>query len=184
MSESKASFTQLLLAGVLSGGFMAAIFGFLAQEYVTTVEEQIRSDFQRELDVFRSNRSWKEQSLSELMGPINMQLRRTKLAFLRWDDLNLYLEAKIMKEGNETVRNLLLAKGHLIPGSLMKCASRLIEHYDAWLEKFEKKRASENPDLSTKFIFVGPDGYPFPSECDDAFRSKFDEFRNELYSEG
>ena len=43
-----------------------------------------------------------------------MQLERTKRAFARWNGKNLYLEAKIVREGNVTIRDLILTKGHLI----------------------------------------------------------------------
>ena len=181
MGEETKSFRQLLLAGLLSGSVIAGVLGFVLNEQTTRVEEEVRSQFKNAFEVFRSQHDWKKQSLAELLGPINMQLRRTKLAFMRWDDLNLYLEMTIIAKGNETARDLLLSKGHLIPPELMKCSSRLIEHYDVWLEKFERERKSQKPDLETKFIFTGPDGYPFPSECDTEFRQKYQELWKEVY---
>jgi len=181
MSEGTKSFKDLLFAGLLSGSVIAGILGFFLNEQATRVEEEVRSQFKTAFEVFRSQHDWKKQSLAELLGPVNMQLRRTKLAFLRWDNLNLYLEMTIIAKGNETARDLLLTKGHLIPPELMDCASRLIEHYDVWLEKFERERKSQKPDLETKFIFTGPDGYPFPSECEARFNKKYQELWQEVY---
>ena len=184
MGEETKSFRQLLLAGLLSGSVIAAVLGFILLEQTTKVTEEVRSQFKTAFEVFRSQRGWKEQSLAEFLGPINMQLRRTKLAFMRWDDFNLYLEMTIIAKGNETARDLLLNKGHLIPPELMDCASKLIEHYDVWLEKFKRERLSQKPDLETKFIFTGPDGYPFPSECGTKFRQKYKELWKEVYGHG
>ncbi len=181
MNEEMKSFKQLLFAGLLSGSVIAAVLGFLLNEQTTRVQEDVRSQFKTAFELFRSQHDWKKQSLAELLGPVNMQLRRTKLAFMRWDELNLYLEMTIIAKGNETVRDLLLTKGHLIPPELMDCASRLIEHYDVWIEKFERERKTQKPDLETKFIFAGPDGYPFPRECELKFRDKYQELWNEVY---
>jgi hypothetical protein len=184
MGERAKSFGQLLIAGLLSGSVIAAVIGFVLNEQTTRVEEEVRSQFKTAFEIFRSQHDWKKQSLAELLGPMNMQLRRTKLAFMRWDDLNLYLEMTIIAKGNETARDLLLTKGYLIPPELMECSSRLIEHYDVWLEKFERERKLQKPDLETRFIFTGPDGYPFPSECDTKFRQKYRELWEEVYGEG
>ena len=180
----KTSFVQLVAAGLLSGGFLAGILGFFLHEQTTRIEEKVKSQFQSAFEIFQSQRKWKEQSLAELLGPVDMQLRRTKLALMRWDEFNLFLEIKIIKEGNETVRDLLLTKGHLIPPDLLDCAARLIQHYDIWLEKFERERLAKKPDLETKFLFTGPDGYPFPSECESKFRAKYKGLWGEMYGNG
>ena len=147
----------------------------------TKVTEQIRADFAQSMTIFQSSRAWKEQSVSKLLGPMYIQLDRTKRAFDRWSTQNLYLEAAIVRTANTEIRDLLLSNAHLIPSELLGAAGDLIEHYDRWLEEFEKKRAAETPDLKTTFIFVGPQGYPFPKEAEQQFRQKFKEFWGELY---
>ena len=180
MGEQKKTFVQLLLAAGLSGSFLAAVLGFLLLEQNTRMQEGIKGDIKAAFEVFRSRREWQEQSLAELMGPVYMQLRRTKIAFDRWKSKNLYLESKIIANGNKTILNLLLTKGHLIPSDLRECADRLVEHYDVWLEEFERKRLAEEPDLETPFVFV----FTFPSDCDTAFREKFDEMWKQTYEPG
>ncbi len=164
---------QLVLAALLSGAVASSIIGVTFHRYVTRIEQEIKSQ-----------RTWKEQSVSSLLGPVNMQLDRTKRAYDRWNSKNLYLEAKVIKEGNQTVRNLLLTKGHLIPPELLEDAGRLIEHYDVWLEKFEKQRLTDKPDLDSPFTFVAPEGYPFPWESADSFKKKFRVYWEELYGGG
>lgn len=162
---------QLILAALLSGAVVSSVMGVIFHRYVTRVEQEIKSQ-----------RAWKEEAVSKLLGPVNMQLDRTKLAFDRWTSKNLYLEAKVIKEGNQAIRDLLLTKGHLIPPELLEDAGKLIEHYDVWLEKFEKQRLADKPDLESPFTFVGPEGYPFPRQSADRFQEKFQEYWEELYS--
>lgn len=57
----------------------------------------------------------------------------------------------------------------------------LVEHYDRWIEEFEKIRNGEKRDLETKFIFVAPKGFPFPVSSEQKFKDKYHQFWNELY---
>jgi len=164
------SIGQFAVSTVLSAGVVSVVMGLIFKGFVTKVEAEVKS-----------RRTWKEESVAELLGPLNMQFDRTKRAFIRWNTQNLFLEAKIIRVGNETIRDLLLNKGHLIPPELLEDAGKLIEHYDVWLEKFEKQRSSERPDLETQFVFVGPDGFPFPHESEKKFRNKFNEYWRKLY---
>jgi hypothetical protein len=175
------SLINSLVAGVISGSVISAILGLVFHRRTAGIEEEIRTQFQKSLDVSRSRRAWKEESLAELLGPIYMQLDRTERAFNRWTSKNLYLEAKIIREGNLAIRDLLLQKGHLIPPELLDDAGRFVEHYDRWLEEFEQQRLSENPDLDTPFTFVGPAGYPFPVDAEERFREAFSKLWHELY---
>jgi hypothetical protein len=86
----------------------------------------------------------------------------------------------VVKVGNEEIGDLLLNKRHLIPPELHNYEGKLIEHYDVWLEKFEKQRSSDNPDQEAKFVFEGPNGFPFSRESEKKFRSKFKEYWREL----
>ena len=80
----------------------------------------------------------KARVLAELLQPILIQLDRTQAAFSRWTGKNLYLEAKIIREGNLAVRDLLISKAELIPTDLVSHANKLIVHYDRWLEEFDR----------------------------------------------
>lgn len=164
------SIVELVATAILSGGVVSAIMGIIFKGFVTRVEAEVKS-----------RRTWKEESVSDLLGPLNMQFDRTERAFGRWKKKNLFLEAKVIKVGNQIIRDLLLEKAHLIPPELLDDAGKLVEHYDVWLEKFENQRESESPDLETAFVFVGPDGFPFPEKSEKKFRDKYHEYWEELY---
>jgi hypothetical protein len=110
-----------------------------------------------------------------------MQLDRTRRAFQRWEANNLYLEFEVIRKGNTTVRDLLLTKAHLIPDELRDVSSRLVEHYDRWLEEYDRVRGTRNPQPNEKFVFVGPKGYPFPPDADSLFNAAFRRLRSELF---
>jgi hypothetical protein len=174
-------FFEVTLGGLVGSSVSTAILGALLLRRNKLIEAEIGARFDEAIKIFQSKRLWKEQVLFELLGPIVMQFDRTKRAFARWNKRDLYLEAKIVREGNLVIRDLLLAKGHLIPSSLMEDASRLIEHYDAWLEEFESLRSDPARHNSKDYVFVGPKGYGFPTNAEAHFKEEFRRLQNELY---
>ena len=172
---------QQAVAAILSGGVAAAIIGVIFHRRTKAIEQKLRIQAETQIDVTKSTREWREEALSKVLGPVAMHLKRTKRAFGRWQEQQLFLEIEVIEKSNRTIRDLLLANGHLIPSDLLEHASRLVEHFDVWLEEFEEKRKSESPDLHTKFIFVGPKGYGFPHDAEEAFIEKFHELRAGLY---
>jgi len=176
-----ASFFQVTLGGLLGSSIATAVLGAMLLRWSKTVEAEIKSHFDQQFNVFQSTRSWKQQSLSELLGPLVMQFERTKAAFDRWAEKNLFLEAQIVRQGNQTIRDTLLAKGHLIPPGLIQHATSLIVHYDVWMEAFDRIRGQASPAAETPFVFVGPAGYPFPRDAEKAFKHEFERLQRELY---
>lgn len=119
----------------------------------------------------------------ELLAPLIVQLDRTKSAFARWTDKNLSLESEIIREGNNEARRLLMTKAHLVPAQLEKDARRLVEHYDRWAEEYDRIRVRQK-DSAAPFVFVGPEGFPFPTDAEERFRARASELRANLGREG
>jgi len=121
--------------------------------------------------------SAKEESLLfEILLPVKIHFERTKHAFSRWISMplaspNTQIE-EIIKSSNTAVRNLLTTKWHLLPEDLQPDAADLIQHYDAWLEEFERVRPGGIRAPEPKFVFVGPKGVPFPSEAEQHFLNR------------
>jgi hypothetical protein len=124
---------------------------------------------------------WMEQSVTELLGPMAMQFSRSNKAMERWKEEDRYLETKVVREANHTNLEILLAKGHLIPPDLMESATQLITHYDVWLQKYEQVYSVSDEKKREKFVFVGPDGYPFPKDAEKRFFDKLRDFRSKVY---
>ena len=172
---------QQAISAVFTGSIAAALVGVIFHRRTRSIEQQLRIQAETQIDASRSTREWQERALSEILGPAAMHLERTRRAFDRWKDKQLFLEMEIIGKSNGFIRDILLQNGHLLPADLLGHASALIEHYDAWLEEFDKKRLSETPDLDAKFIFVAPLGYGFPHEAERAFNAKFQQMRKQLY---
>ena len=172
------SFVAALIGGVLSGSVMSVVAGVIVRRRNETISAEVAREFER----LRSQDELTERSLAELFGPIVMQLERTRRAFKRWNKHSPYLEARIVKTGNEKVLEILLTRGDLIPADLMSDAADFVEHYDAWLEEFDRWRVQKEAGAGDPaFIFVGPSGYPFPREAERRFRERFDSLRRGLW---
>lgn len=171
-------FWQVTLGGLLGSGLATTLLGMILARRIQRIQRQVEEEF----NTRQSRRDYQRQALFELFGPSKMQFLRTKRAFDRWRDRNDFLEEQVVRAGNLAIRNLLLEKGHLIPPDLINHAESLIEHYDAWLEAFERERGSgKKANLEVKRIFVGPAGYPFPKDAEKAFRARADQLQRELF---
>lgn len=118
----------------------------------------------------------------ELLAPLIVQLDRTKSAFARWNGKNLSLESETIREGNNEARRLLMTKAHLVAAQLENDSRRLIEHYDRWAEEYDRIRVRQK-NSDEPFVFVGPEGFPFPTDAEENFRRRAMELRASLGGE-
>ncbi len=167
---------------MFSSAVAAAIITIIFKRKTEIITNEIKNQFEVLLMTQKSGHAWNEKAVSELFGPIVFQFARTKLAFDRYSGKNEYLETRILKDGNEKIKNLILEKSYLIPPDLMDHANELVKHYDVWLEEFSKFRETENPSEIKKFIFAGPQGFPFPKKAEEKFKEKYAELWKKLYS--
>jgi hypothetical protein len=171
-----------VLAAILSGTVVAAVLGALLLRRNTQIQETIKLQFVKLAATAETKRDWQEKAVSELLGPVSIQLARSERAFRRWSQQNLFLEAKVIREANLTVRDLLLNRPHLIPPELFADASALIEHYDRWLEEYALIRENAGADMDQPpYTFVGNKGYPFPTSSARRFEVAFRSLWDELY---
>jgi hypothetical protein len=182
MTAPAVGFFDLTLASLLGSGVAATIVGFLLVGRTERITGKIKALFEEQQHKFVSQRAYQEAALAELFGPVKMQLGRTQRAFGRWKEHNEFIEAEVMQDGNRTIRDLLLQKGHLIPPSLIESAQQLIEHVDAWLEEYDRVRVKKTAS-NRKFVFVGPQGYPFPREAERKMVAHADWLQAQLYGE-
>lgn len=174
---------KLLFASLLSSAVVASVVSLIFKRKSETITNEIRNQFEMVLMSQKTGHAWKEKAVSELFGPLSLQLTRTRNAFQRYHEKNIFQEAKILKEGNEKIRDLLLEKSYLIPPDLIADAEKLVQHYDVWLEEFSKLRETENPTEDKKFVFAGPLGFPFPRKSEENFKEKYNQLRKILYNE-
>lgn len=174
MTDWKTMVANTLIEAVISGLLVSVVLGY----YITSRDEKIKNSIQEEFkkrDVFfNAQFNFKQRSLEELLGPIIMQLKRSQLALDAYKPNNAYREG-ILKQCNESVRDLLLTKGFLIPSDLQSDAGDLIRHYDEWLEAYDQLRV-KSQDKTQPFVFT----YDFPKQAEEHFVQKYEDYRKEL----
>jgi len=173
-----ATLRQTITAALISSGVFTFVGGALLARHTERVGAEIKAEFDRG----RRSDEWRQQSIADLLGPVVMELDRTRRAYSRYTKSNRYLESQVLYKSNLTIRDLLLAKGYLIPDELRDVSSRLVEHYDAWLEEYDRIRGARDLSPTEPFVFAGPKGYPFPSDADSLFNQAFRRYRAELYT--
>lgn len=170
-----------LLSATVMGAIVTAVLNVMLRGRLEKISNDIKNQSEKIALIYKSRYAWQEESLAQLLGPVNMLLSRTEIAFKRLTAHNTFLEAKILKESNETIRDLLLQRSHLIPAALQEDASQLLAHYDRYLEEFDRVRQGNTPANDEPFVFVGPKGFPFPRTSADRFQAYYRELWQELY---
>lgn len=101
---------KVILEAILISGILGYFFLKREERLKRTIEEE----FKKRDAFFNVRFNFKLRALEELLAPIKLQLIRSKINLNGYDANNEYRE-QILKECNETIRGLLLEKGHLIP---------------------------------------------------------------------
>jgi hypothetical protein len=167
-----------LLSSVISGAVIGGI---------------LKWSLDKELEAWRSTRSWQVSALSEVVAPTVMHLSRTADLAERYRLEPRYGEAVLLRDSNHAVRALLLNKSHLLPSDLVTVSECLLTHYDIWLKRFDlsltKHKASAGgqepaPDQPFDVGFASLEATEcggFPKEAPARFRQQYDLLRKALY---
>lgn len=170
MDDFLTTVLKIILEAVLVSGILGYFFLKREERLKRTIEEEFKKR-----DAFFSNRfQYKQRTVEELLGPVIMQLKRSSITLKAYSSNDTYRE-NILKECNETIRDLLLTKGFLLPPELQEPAGDFLKHYDGWLQHYHKIREVEQ-DLEKPFIFT----FDFPKEAEIKFRDKYNSYRQEL----
>lgn len=168
-----------LLSSVISGAVIAGILQWALN---------------KEVETWKSTRSWQLSALSEIVAPTVMHLSRTGALADRYRVQMRYGEAVLLKESNNTLRTILLAKAHLLPSELVGTSQCLLTHYDIWLKRFELTLAdfraahgATDPTPEQRFdvgfaSLEAPRCGSFPKEAPVQFQRQFDLLRKELFN--
>lgn len=100
---------------------------------------------------------------------------RIQIALSQYKERKHPFKEDILKEYNETIRNILLTKGHLIPNDLLEHAADLVAHYDKWLQAYHLLRV-ETDNEENRWVFVGG----FPKQAEIEFNKKYNSYRKDL----
>ena len=82
--------------------------------------------------------------VSELVGRLSMHFRRGEAAYQNFHaDGRQFLFAKILRDNNCQIRDLILTKGYLLPFEQQQNAIELVAHLDIWLALWEYLAATK-----------------------------------------
>ncbi len=171
---------------ILGSSIVTTIFTSAIAFYFHKKEQRVNSEIKREFDrisqVQNTDFEWKRQT-TELLGQVYIHLSRTRIAFDNtYSKLKKYdaiFEDEVIYHSNKIIRDILITNGHHLPPELLDEASKLIEHYDAWLITYHKIRKVNN-DTTTIQVYVGPEGFAFPSMAEGKFKEKYIEMFQEI----
>jgi hypothetical protein len=105
---------------------------------------------------------------SELLGLLSMHFKRGEAAYQNFHaDGRQFLFAKILRDNNREIRNLILTKGYLLPLEQQQNAIDLVAHLDVWLELWEQLAATKVHRPEDKFSF---ESCKYPQEAATALK--------------
>ena len=168
------TFTSILVESLISGILVSGLIGYFLLRRDERIKNTIQEEFKKRDIFFNAQFNFKQRSVEELLGPVMMQLTRSSITLQAYRPNDAFQEA-ILKECNETVRDLLLKKGFLLPAELLPDAGEFIKHYDGWLQLYNDVRIVKN-DKEAKLLFT----FDFPRQAEQNFGKKYNEFRKEL----
>ncbi len=175
----EATLTSLALQAFVNVTLISLVVGFFTLRREARIKAEIQQKFDKQQLYFERKFEYKEKALAELLGPVYIELRRTKNAAKHFTPFDEFTEEQILKNGNETILDLLITKFYMVPPELRGAAQELVEHYDGWLKQYAKVRG-KNYDLDKPFVFT----YNFPKEAEKAFYKIFENYWNDLYGLG
>ena len=97
----------------------------------------------------------------EILGPLDTLLKRGKIAYKNYISNGKYLlYAKIIKNNNEQIRELILKKSHLLPFEHQSNAIDLVTHIDIWHVLWEDLYERKKYNLDDEFVFENNATFP------------------------
>jgi hypothetical protein len=107
-----------------------------------------------------------------ILGKVYLNFERSKIAYDNYiKEGKIYLHARILKECNLKIRDLLLENAYILEENLRNGAIDLISHYDIWVEKWNNLKQEKDPQLYDVFIFENE--YRFPKEAEKRLKEEF-----------
>ena len=101
------------------------------------------------------------QLISDFLGSVNTQLGRSELAYDGYlKSGKMFLYAKILKDSNDSLRDLLISKTHLLPAEHAANSLALIHHIDVWSSIWDYNFALHRPSLGSVFSFDNEVRFP------------------------
>jgi hypothetical protein len=164
-----------------SSGLVASLTGVLLSRHRKEIELAVTSAAARRDHDYLVVRKAKERMLCELVGPVILNLKRVHRAYLRYDGNNEFLEGEIMAKCATNIREIISERGYLLDAAGLQHAVDLVEHFDVWLEEFDRQRGTGGK--GDPYVFAGARGHPFPRAAEEAFHRMWVDLKRDLYGD-
>lgn len=97
----------------------------------------------------------------EILGPLDTLLKRGEVAYNNYiSNGKTFLYAKILKNNNERIRELILQKSHYLPFEQHSNAIDLVTHIDIWHVLWENLYESKVYEINEEFAFENHATFP------------------------
>ena len=184
-SESKETRKLALLAltHMRNAGLFPTVLFEAVQSIAARDEPEVAAFARLALGAAQPNEGLNQEDrmfLLEVLLPMKVHFDRTHRAFEQWIERspsrskkpNLEIEDAILAS-NTAIRTLLRTKWHLIPTELQEDATKLLQHYDAWVTEYHRLRPGGVRDETVPYVFVAQQGFPFPTDAEAHFMSRY-----------
>lgn len=124
-------------------------------------------------------KSVRKKVFEVLLMPLIANFDKTHKAFTKYFD-DPKAEDDLLS-GNRGNLDILSENMELIPTNFKNDALKLVEHYNAWLEEYNRIRLGNDSDKpESRFVFAGPNGFPYPKDAERKFRELHKLYADEL----
>lgn len=115
----------------------------------------------RPMDIDAERDAFCRADPSIFLGALSFHLKRGDTAYKNYlGSGKKFLYARILKENNEIIRKLIIAKGHLLPLDQQSHALALIEHIDVWRALWEETHSKKAYSNNDEFSFENSMNFP------------------------
>lgn len=146
---------KIILGSSILTTIATGLISYFFHRRTERLNAEIKREFEIRSQIQTTHFKWKKQT-SKILGQVYIHLNRTRLLFQnkysKLKEYDQYLEDEILFVSNKYIRDSILENGHHIPPELLEEASRLVEHYDAWLVKYHNSRNFLR--ITQRYIFM------------------------------
>lgn len=97
----------------------------------------------------------------KFLGPLTVLLGRGDAIYRHYmANGKTFLYAKILKDNNARIRELIIEKAYLLPIVVQPQAIELLVHIDVWYARWEALEASKVHGLNDEFVFANEINFP------------------------
>jgi hypothetical protein len=106
------------------------------------------------------------------LGQLYVQLKRSEIVYQYYmNHQKQFLFAKILKECNQSILQLLNSHSHVLSEDLMNDSLKLMTHLHIWMEKWIDLEKKQQPSLHDEFVFENE--FSFPREAAQKLEKEF-----------